>query len=222
MRISMKIAILALGGAAATASAEAPAVVTEDLDTMTISRPAEASSKLPVVFLSHNGGAKREDWGDFPEELASKGYFVVNIGWTKGSGGADINDSMKKAIERYPGSIDAGKAALIGGCHGCLKLLYAMGPSMPVEAKAIVLLSMSELLTAPSRHAPILGIYSTSDHLGGGYVTTQKKVYESFITEPKTVVALDATPHGNELATDDSTKAQVRQRIEEFLSQNLN
>jgi hypothetical protein len=224
MRISTKIAILALGGAAAAAaaSAEAPAVVSEGLDNMTISRPVEAAGTMPVVFLAHNGGAKREDWGDFPEELASKGYFVVNIGWTKGSGGADINDSMKKAIERYPGSIDLGKAALIGGCHGCIKFLYAMGPSMPAQAKAIVFLSMSELFTAPSRHAPVLGIYSTSDHLGGGYVTTQKKVYESFITEPKTVVALDATPHGNELATDDSTKAQVRRRIEEFLSQNLN
>jgi hypothetical protein len=226
MRIPKKAAVLALalGGAAAAAAAQAqvPAVVTESLDNMAVSRPAEAAGALPVVFLAHNGGAKKEDWGDFPEELASKGYLVVNVGWTKSSGGADINDSMKKALASYPGLADPAKVALIGGCHGCVKFLYAMGPSMPVQPKALVLLSMSELMTAPSRHAPILGIYSTSDHLGGGYVATQKKVYESSLTEPKTVVALDSTPHGNELATDESTRAQVRLRIEEFLSQNLN
>lgn len=222
MRKSLTIAALAVALGGVAASSEAPAAVSEALDNMTISRPSAFTGKLPVVFMAHNGGATKEDWGDFPEEIASKGYFVVNIGWSKSSGGADIVDSMKKALERYPDSIDPGKAALIGGCHGCIKFLSAMGPSLPVQVKAIAFLSMSELYSAPAQHAPILGIYATSDRLGGNYVNTQVKVYESMLTDPKTVVALDATPHGNELATDASTRVGVRTRIETFLGQYLN
>jgi hypothetical protein len=221
MRKPLTIAALAMALGGIAASSEAPAAVLEALDNMEISRPSAFSGKLPVVFLAHNGGAVKEDWGDFPEELASKGYFVVNIGWSKSSGGADIIDSMKKALARYPDSIDPGKAALIGGCHGCIKFLSAMGPSLPVQVKAIAFLSMSELYSAPAQHAPILGIYATFDRLGGNYVNTQVKVYESMLTDPKTVVALDATPHGNELATDASTRTEVRSRIEAFLGQYL-
>jgi hypothetical protein len=222
MSRSMTITTLALALGSAAAAAQAPVIVSESLDNMTISRPEAQAGRLPVVFLAHNGGAKKEDWGDFPEELAAKGFFVVNIGWTKSSGGADIIDSMKKALERYPGSIDAEKAALVGGCHGCIKFLSAMGPSMPVQVKAMAFLSMSELYSAPAQHAPILGIYSTSDRLGGNYVNTQIKVYDSLLTDPKTVIALDAKPHGNELATDESTKALVREKVESFLRQRLN
>jgi hypothetical protein len=211
------IATLAMAAIGIAAFAQARKVVTEDLENMAISRPTDASGKLPVVFLAHNHGMTKEAWGDFPEDLASKGYVVVNIGWTNGGGWKDLTDSIGKALAKYPDSIDPKRAALIGGSHGCVKILSMTRVALPISVKALVLLSLGEITTAPSGHAPILGIYGTADHLGEYYVKTEKQVCETYIDEPKTVIALDAAPHGNELVTDASTKDRVRGEIATFL-----
>ena len=61
--------------------AAVPDAVNETFDTVDVRIPA-VKGKVPVIFLAHNGGAAKEDWGDFPQELAAKGYAVVNMGWT--------------------------------------------------------------------------------------------------------------------------------------------
>ena len=53
-------------------------------------------------------------------------------------------------------------------------------------------------------------------------VYLEKKVYETYLDDPKTVVALEgAKPHGNELVVDDSTKVRVRGEIAAFLGAKL-
>jgi dienelactone hydrolase len=182
------------------------------IDDMRVIIPA-GRGRLPVVILAHNGGQTKDDWGDFPESLAASGYAVINIGWTDFKGSDDLKKGIETALSRCESRINPKRAAFIGGCHGGIKMLSALESRLPVTVKALVFLSMSELYSAPSGHAPILGIYSLRDHLGEGYVNTQKKVYSSVLSDPKTVIALDATPHGNELVVDASTRERVRSEI---------
>jgi len=222
MSATRAIAALVSAAIGLTAVAQSQKVVSEDLDNLTVSRTADISGTLPVVFLVHNRGVKKDAWGDYPESLASKGYVVVNIGWTNGAGWTDLTDAIGKVLKKYPEAIDTKRAAFIGGSHGCVKILNMMRVSLPITVKALVLLSLGEVSTAPEDHPPILGIYGTADHLGDYYVKIENQVYETYIDEPKTILALDgAKPHGNELAADDSTKERVSGEILAFLDANL-
>jgi hypothetical protein len=177
----------------------------------------QARGRLPVVFLAHNGGATKEDWGDFPDELSKKGYAVVNMGWTEFKGADDFKKNYATVTECWGKRLNLKRVAFVGGCHGGIKMLASLETKVPFKTKALVFLSMSELYSPPAHHAPILGIYCLKDHLGDGYVATQKKVYESVLSEPKTVISLDATPHGNELVTDASTRDHVRSEVAAWL-----
>ncbi len=190
------------------------------IDDMRVIIPA-GRGRLPVVILAHNGGQTRENWGDFPEELAAAGYAVINIGWTDFTGSAELKKGIETALSRCESRINPRSAAFIGGCHGGIKILSALESTLPVTVKALVFLSMSELYSAPSGHAPILGIYALRDHLGEGYVNTQKKVYSSVLSDPKTVITLDATPHGDELVVEESTRERVRSEIFAWLNRYL-
>ncbi len=186
--------------------------VRETVDTMDVFVPA-GKGKMHVVFLAHNGGQTKEFWGDFPEYLESQGYAVVNMGWTDMRGGMDFKKNIAKVMERYGKVMDFKRVSFVGGCHGAVKLLAASDAQLPIAPASLVLLSMSEQYSPPSKHVPILGVRTLRDNLGPGYVAIQQKVYESTVTEPKKVLVLDATPHGDELVTDPSTKDQVRSEI---------
>lgn len=173
----------------------------------------ETRGKVPVVFLAHNGGATKEDWGDLPEELNSKGYAVVNMGWTEFKGADEFRKNYATIADRWGKRVNLKRVAFVGGCHGGIKMLASLEAKVPFRTKALVFLGMSELYSAPSGHAPILGIYSLKDHLGEGYVATQKKVYGTVLSKPITVIALDSTPHGNEMVTDATTRDRVRSEI---------
>lgn len=173
----------------------------------------EGRWKVPVVFLAHNGGAAKEDWGDFPEALSQKGYAVVNMGWTEFKGAKEFSKNYATVAERWRKRLNLKRVAFVGGCHGGIKMLASLETKVPFQTKALVFLGMSELYSAPSGHAPILGIYSLKDHLGEGYVATQKKVYETVLSNPKKIIALDSTPHGNEMVTDATTRDRVRSEI---------
>lgn len=191
--------------------------VTETIDNMNVMIPA-GKGKLPVVFLAHNGNQTKEDWGDFPEYLASKGYAVMNMGWTNFKGGDDFRKNYDTVTKKYGKVLDFKRVAFVGGCHGGVKMLASMEWKLPFTPKTLVFLSMSELYAPAAKHAPILGIYTIRDHLGPAYVATQKNLYETVINEPKKIIALDATPHGNELVTDSTTKDQVRAEIIAWLA----
>lgn len=200
--------------------AAVPAAVNETFDTVDVRIPA-VKGKVPVIFLAHNGGASKEDWGDFPEELAAGGYAVVNMGWTDFQGGADFRRDIQTVMDKYSRRIDFKRAAFIGGCHGCVKMLGIMDSKLPFKPKALVLLSMSEMTSPPAGHAPILGVYSTKDHLGANYVSIQKKVYSNIVTEPKKILVTDTTQHGNEFVTDPETRGHIRSEIETWLKKLL-
>lgn len=190
--------------------------ISETFDTVDVIIPA-AKGKLPVVFMAHNGGMTKEDWGDFPQELAAEGYAVVNMGWTVMGGGNDIRKNIQTVKERYGKRIDFKRVAFVGGCHGCVKLMNVMDSKLPFTPKALVFLSLSETYSPPLGHAPVLGAYATKDHLGNGYVATQVQVYEKAITEPKKVIVTDTTQHGMEFVTDPETKEQFRGEIKAWL-----
>ena len=101
--------------------AAVPDAVTETFDTVDVRIPA-VKGKVPVIFLAHNGGASKEDWGDFPEELSDRGYAVVNMGWTDFQGGADFRRNIQTVMDKYSRRIDFKRATFIGGCHGCVKM----------------------------------------------------------------------------------------------------
>lgn len=192
------------------------AAISETFDTVDVIIPA-AKGKLPVVFMAHNGGMTKEDWGDFPRELADAGYAVVNMGYTTNAGTADIRKNIQAVKDRYGKRIDFKRAAFVGGCHGCVKLLGVMDSKLGFIPKALVFLSLSESYSAPNGHAPILGAYATKDHLGNGYVATQQRIYETTLTEPKKVIVTDTTQHGMEFVTDPETKDQFRGEIKAWL-----
>jgi hypothetical protein len=202
----------------ANAALAAAEITTDTLDNLSVCQPAAAGGKLPVVFFAHNGGAAKEDWGDFPAELAASGFVTVNIGWTNGGISTDIGEAVTRAVDKYADRIDTTRAFFIGGCHGGIKIMGSVKTKLPVTLRGLAFLSMSERIAFPETHVPMLGIYSLRDHLGKNYISIQKAVYEKMMNEPKKVIALDAAPHGNELVTDAATKDQVRGELRSWLA----
>ncbi|MBN2353071.1 MAG: hypothetical protein JXD23_10920 [Spirochaetales bacterium] len=219
--------VLFLAGAAAAFAQEGAGtdvIVHPELKVkIDVFRPDGSKGKLPTVFVAHNGFAKKEDWGTFPRELADKGYLVANIGWVDMAGTADVDKAIRLVLEKYGASIDAGKVAFIGGCHGAVKLLtLTAGKALPakLKVKSAVALSVSEedsaMLEALGKNKiPVLAVYSTKDKYG--YAAINTKFAEELLREPKKVLALDARPHGNEMLTDAATKAAVSREIIDWL-----
>ena len=184
--------------------------------------PKESKGKCPLIILSHNGGAKKEDWGDFPSELASKGYVVANIGWNDFAGHDDYKAAMDAVIKKYADKADQSRIAFVGACHGAIKMIDMLNDSADaIKFRSIVFLSVSEGNEIAGAHAPILGVYSTDDHLGSYYIGFTKHYVEDLITAPKKAVAFKGTPHGNELVTDAKSKDQIRKEIYGWLTDNF-
>ncbi len=181
-----------------------------------------SKGKSPLVILSHNGGAKKEDWGDFPAELASKGYVVANIGWNDFAGHDDYKAAIDAVMKKYSDKTDSSRVAFVGGCHGAIKMIDMMNdPADAIKFRSIVFLSVSEGNEIAGAHAPVLGVYSTDDHLGSYYIGFTKHYVEDLITAPKKAVAFKGTPHGNELVTDAKSKDQIRKEIYGWLTDNF-
>jgi hypothetical protein len=184
--------------------------------------PKEMKGKLPLIIFAHNGGATKEDWGNYPSELATNGYIITSIGWKTMNGHADFAKALSKIMEKYSDRIDSNHIAFIGGCHGAVKMIELMNdPSNTISFNAIVFISVSEPAVLKGKHAPILGIYSTEDHLGSYYINFTKKYVEEMISSPKKVIAYKGNPHGNELVTDKTAKAFIQKEIGSWLSANL-
>lgn len=181
-----------------------------------------SKGKCPLVILSHNGGAKKEDWGDFPAELASKGYVVANIGWNDFSGHDDYKAAMDAVMKKYSDRADRSRVAFVGGCHGAIKMIDMMNePADAISFRSIVFLSVSEGNEIAGAHPPVLGVYSTDDHLGSYYIGFTKHYVEDLITTPKKAIAFKGTPHGNELVTDAKSKDLIRKEIYSWLADNF-
>ena len=180
--------------------------------------PAQLKGKLPVAFLAHNGGGKKEDWGAFPRDLAGMGWLVVSIGWVNMGGTADVTKAIDKVLDTYGAVIDTKRVALVGGCHGAAKFLNVLGDEAMMKkmtVKTVVAMSVSEadssMLKAAARvPVPMLVMYSTRDPYG--YTNINKKFAE-LIREPKKVLALEKAPHGNEMLMNKDTKANVTREI---------
>jgi hypothetical protein len=184
--------------------------------------PAASAGKLPAVFFAHNGGATKADWGDFPQKLAAEGYVTATIGWSSFGGYDDLKQTITQVMKTYGDKIDATRVAVIGGCHGGVKLTSLMNDAaLPYRIKTAIFLSVSEGISLPEKHVPILGFYSTLDRLGEYYKAFTKKLVEEMITEPKKAVAVDGTPHGNELVTDQGSQESVRKEIISWLKKFL-
>jgi hypothetical protein len=181
-----------------------------------------AGSALPVVFFAHNGGAKKEDWSDYPRSLAEQGYLAASIGWTSNAGIGDLLESMEEVMKKYADRIDPARVAFVGGCHGGVKMVMLMkSPSAAIRPKTAVFLSISEMAVLPEGHVPVLGIYSTDDRLGSYYKSFTKKYVETLLVEPKKVFAYEGSPHGNELVADRASKEAVRGEIDAWLKDKL-
>jgi dienelactone hydrolase len=179
--------------------------------------PAGAN-KTPLVFLAHNGGAKKEDWKDYASDLAATGYTVASIGWTDFGKSDDFASAFKTVIAAYGDRVDLGKIAFIGGCHGAVKLTWMMAQDENVrKIKAFVFLSPSEDIKLPAAHAPVLGFYATKDHLGDYYVKKTKEVVTGQISKPAKAVEVASSAHGHELVNDDEGKTLVRKEIADWL-----
>lgn len=184
--------------------------------------PAGTAEKTPLVFLAHNGGSNKEDWKDYASDLAATGYTVASIGWTNFSRTDDYTKAFKSVIAAYGDKVDQNKIAFIGGCHGAIKITWMMGQDSFVQKiRTFVFLSPSENITVPSEHAPILGFYSTKDHLGANYAEKSKEVVTEQITKPSKAVEVASTAHGHELVNDDEGKTLVRKEIADWLKANL-
>lgn len=184
--------------------------------------PSTCSAKFPVVFFVHNGGAKKEDWGDYPQELAAKGFVTASIGWSNFTGSDDIAGAINNVLNNYADKIDPSRAAFVGGCHGGVKLTWVINEQkVPFQPKTIVFLSVSEPITLPENHPPILGFYAVKDRLGDYYRNFTKKLVEDTITQPKKAVAIDGSPHGNEMVADEAFKQSVRNEITGWLTKYL-
>jgi len=190
--------------------------------TVDICYPNGMTGIFSLVIFAHNGGATKEDWGDYPSELAKKGYITASIGWKNFDGHADFIDACNSIVKIYSDKVDTSCIAFIGGCHGAVKMIEAMNdPRNAISFKAIVFLSVSEPVVLKGKHAPILGIYSTEDRLGGHYRDFTKKYVEEMISVPKKTIAYKGTSHGNELVTDNASKDSIRKAIGNWLSANL-
>jgi hypothetical protein len=207
-----------------TASAYCDGKLTKEIkaDTVNVYFPAESAGKLPAVFFAHNGGAKKEDWGDCPRKLAAEGFFTANIGWSAFAGFGDIKQAIDEVLKTYGDKIDLTRVAFVGGCHGGVKMTGLMSETaLTYRIKTAVFLSVSENISLPEKHVPILGFYSTNDRLGDYYKSFTKKLVEEIITEPKKAVAWNGTPHGNELVTDQGSQAAIQKEIIDWIKKYL-
>jgi dienelactone hydrolase len=224
MRRRGRIFLMVLSVIVLTASAycEGTAITTYNpIASADVYFPAEGG-KYPVVIFAHNGGAKKEDWSDYPQKLAEEGFFVANLGWTENAGSDDLANAIDSILKKYQDRADANRVAFVGGCHGGVKMASLMkSGAAPYRLKAAVFLSISEMISLPKDHVPILGIYATDDHLGGYYKSFTKKLVETIIDEPKKVVAFTGTPHGNELVADPASKDSIRKEVTDWLKEYL-
>lgn len=187
-----------------------------------IQYPKEVKGKLPMVIFAHNGGATKEDWGDYPSELAAQGYITASIGWKAWNGHTDFKEAINSILKKYSDRIDPNRIAFVGGCHGVIKMVEFLNDTgNTISFKALVFLSASEPTDLISKHAPILGIYSSEDHLGSYYVEISKQFVEEMISSPKKMIEYKGSPHGNELVTDKDSKEFIRKEIGSWLSTNL-
>ena len=182
--------------------------------------PEGATGKLPVVFLAHNGGAKKEDWQDYASSLAESGYIVASIGWSDFSVNKDLKDAIAKVLTDYAEQADTDRVAFIGGCHGAVKFTQIMSKEPYSKFKAYVFLSISEDVFVPKNHAPILAVYSTKDHLGDYYIAKTKQIATHF-SKPSKVVVVNGKPHGHEFVTDPECGPTIREEIKNWLAENL-
>lgn len=192
--------------------------------------PPEKKGKVPVVFLVHNGMESKENWGDFPQQLAAEGWVVVSFTWDWAGYKQmyDINRAVAFTLKQYEAIIDPQKMAFIGGCHGGTKSLCLLGDAkLASYIKTVVTLSSPDELypdfekALNTAHAPILAYYSTKDRLGESYQKASQEYAEVNLTQPKTVVAVETDAHGNELVTDPDTKTKIRQEIIAWLKKYL-
>ncbi|HYH05304.1 MAG TPA: hypothetical protein VEC37_19600 [Bacillota bacterium] len=186
--------------------------------------PAKPGLK-PVIFMAHNGGSNKDAWQDFPQQIATEtNMVVVSINWNEFKITADLESAFNLVQQNYADQIDLNRAAYIGGCHGGTKFagLFAK-TNTAFKFKTFVLLSLSEPTNAGvvaamgKEHPPVLAYYTLKDRLGEKYQIATKKFAEEVLTQPKTVIALNYTPHGDELVANDATKVIVRTGIINWL-----
>ena len=178
--------------------------------------------KYPVVFFAHNGFADKLAWGDFPEQVSKAGFIAVNITW-KDWDTSNIERAIAHTLEKYSDKIDTKKVSFVGGCHGAKDFLQIMSKDdLTYTITTAVLLAPSEddqaiIDTQKVAHPPILEYYSKNDELGAEYQKVINRVANEIITQPKTVIALDETAHGNDIVTKAAKKDEVRANIIEWL-----
>lgn len=181
-------------------------------------------SKLPVVFMIHNGLADKSAWGDYPEQIAEAGFFVVNVTWQSWDT-SEVEKAIEYTIKEYSDIIDSNRIAFLGGCHGgknALEIMNKVNEKYKVETA--VLLSVSEIDEAviesqEPNHVPMLAYYSLNDELGENWADMSKKVAEEIMTDPKKVVGLNEKAHGNDIVTKASCKNEIRKQIIDWLKE---
>ncbi|HEX3030011.1 MAG TPA: hypothetical protein VHT34_12070 [Clostridia bacterium] len=179
--------------------------------------PSSSSSKLPIVFLAHNGGENGTSWGDFPQQIAEAGFFTVNITY---SDDTDVETAIDYALNKYSNKIDAKNVSFVGGCHGAKILVGILGKgNSKYNVKSLVLLSLSEDApeTLGGKHPPTLAYYSSNDELGDFYSDITKEIVTNSLSSPKMVVSNSDSPHGNNMVVKASNKEQIRKNIISWL-----
>jgi hypothetical protein len=216
--LCLAAAVLIVG----TTELSAQTTVAELSSTLDLYYPGQMDTSLPVVFLAHNGGAKKEDWGNFAEDLADSGYIVASIGWTAFSPDKDLQEAIDAVFKRFGAKASQEKVAFIGGCHGAVKFTRLLREEKYAsQVKALVFLSISEDIIMDENHAPVLAAHSLQDHLGTYYIDKTKAICEKSITEPKKVIALDSNAHGNEMVMSEGSREIIRPEIKAWLKQYL-
>lgn len=186
---------------------------------------AEKNKKLPVIIFTHNGNGTAAEWGDYPEIIAGIGYFSVVVSYKENHRATVMKDIVEDVKKKFKNNIDHTKFVFVGGCHGGIINSHVFddlsgGVIDPGSIKALVYLSLTELLQLPESHPPVLTIYSTEDHLGKKYQEKSKRIAEHF-TDPKTIIEIEGTPHGAELVSDPLTKERVRKEVTKFILLNM-
>lgn len=182
----------------------------------------DKGAKLPVVFLVHNGLEDKNAWGDFPQQIASAGFFTVNITW-KAWDTTEVEAAIQYNLIKYANLIDKDKVSFIGGCHGGKDVLQIMSHSgLNYKITSAAVLSVAEpdqslIDSEKVSHPPILVYYSKQDELGDFYQKASKQAAEEVITQPKQVIALDETAHGDHIITKASNKEKVRNDIIDWI-----
>lgn len=180
--------------------------------------------KYPVVFFAHNGGADKSGWGDFPEQVSKEGFLAVNITW-KNWDTSNVEAAIEYTLKKYAANIDTNNVVFIGGCHGSKDLLQIMSKEkLGYTVKTAVIISLSEddqpvIDTQKLKHSPILVYYSKNDVLGKDYQAVNKKIAEKIITEPKKVIELNESAHGNDVLTQAACKDEVRTNIIKWIKE---